>query len=344
MGWVHRVRDLGGVLFFDLRDRYGITQVVARATAHRPTTPPPESAPSSSSPSRAASTRDRPRPSIRRSLPARSRSSATRLEILNEAKTPPFPINEETSGRRRNAVALPLSRPAPAGAAEEPGAAPSRGAGRAAVLRLAGLPRDRDADSDAIDAGGRARLPRAEPRASRRILRAAAIAADLQADPDDRRHGSLLPDRALLPRRGPARRSPARVHADRRRDVVCDRRSRLRDRRRRHQSDVLRGGPRDCDAVHTHLVRRRAVEVRVGQAGSASRNDDLRSLAGVRRRVAGVSHRSARGGTRAARLHRQGRRWIVTQTARRSRGGWRRAGGPHRVGASSARAGFRARR
>ncbi len=30
-GWVHRVRDFGGVLFIDLRDHYGITQVVADA-------------------------------------------------------------------------------------------------------------------------------------------------------------------------------------------------------------------------------------------------------------------------------------------------------------------------
>ena len=28
-GWVHRIRDHGGVLFIDLRDHYGLTQCVA---------------------------------------------------------------------------------------------------------------------------------------------------------------------------------------------------------------------------------------------------------------------------------------------------------------------------
>ena len=30
VGWVHRIRDLGSLVFIDLRDRYGLTQVVVR--------------------------------------------------------------------------------------------------------------------------------------------------------------------------------------------------------------------------------------------------------------------------------------------------------------------------
>ena len=55
------------------------------------------------------------------------------------------------------------------------------------VPQRARLPRDRDADPDALDARGRARLPRARADAAGRVLRAAAVAAAVQAAADDRR-------------------------------------------------------------------------------------------------------------------------------------------------------------
>ena len=61
------------------------------------------------------------------------------------------------------------------------------------------------------------------------VLRPAAVAAALQADPDDGRLRPLRAGRPLLPRRRPACRPPAGVHAARRGDVV-----RRRGRRDRH--------------------------------------------------------------------------------------------------------------
>ena len=111
--------------------------------------------------------------------------------------------------------------------AAQPAPAPRSGDGDDALLRRGGLPQHRDADPHPLDAGGRARLPGAEPRAPRQLLRAAAVAAALQADPPGRGRRAVRADLPLLPRRGPARRPPARVLADRRRDVV--RRARRRD-------------------------------------------------------------------------------------------------------------------
>ncbi len=95
-GWVDTRRDLGGLIFIDLRDRYGITQIVFEpgfnAEAH----------------SAAANLRNEFVISIEgkvRKRPEGTENPAiatgnvdvmvNKLVILNEAKTPPFPIKDE---------------------------------------------------------------------------------------------------------------------------------------------------------------------------------------------------------------------------------------------------------
>ena len=73
--------------------------------------------------------------------------------------------------------------------------------------------------------------------AAGQLVRPAAVAAAVQAAADGRRHGALLPDRALLPRRGLPRRPAAGVHPARHRDV-------LRRPGRRHRARPRRSWPR----------------------------------------------------------------------------------------------------
>ncbi|HEY7828514.1 MAG TPA: aspartate--tRNA ligase, partial [Candidatus Limnocylindrales bacterium] len=94
-GWVHRRRDHGQLIFLDLRDRYGLTQVVVDATES------PEA--------HAAASRLRTEfvVSVSGTVAARLPGSenarlatgaielrATAVDLLAEAKTPPFYINE----------------------------------------------------------------------------------------------------------------------------------------------------------------------------------------------------------------------------------------------------------
>ena len=96
-GWVNRRRDQGGVIFIDLRDRWGITQVVVNV----------ENAPEAH---RIASdvrseyvirvqgaVRQRPEGTANPELETGDvEVVADTIEILNAAKTPPFYINQET--------------------------------------------------------------------------------------------------------------------------------------------------------------------------------------------------------------------------------------------------------
>jgi aspartyl-tRNA synthetase len=113
LGWVHRVRDLGGVVFVDVRDRYGLTQVVVRsgsaATAEAGRCRPEFVVAIEGRV--AARTPDVVNPRI---ATGEIEIVADRVEILNEARTPPFavgddaPVAEETRLRYRY---LDLRRP-----------------------------------------------------------------------------------------------------------------------------------------------------------------------------------------------------------------------------------------
>jgi aspartyl-tRNA synthetase len=96
LGWVHRVRDLGGVLFLDIRDRAGLSQVVVRDSGTL----------------LAEAKRLRPEYVIGVSGAVQRRSDDTvnpklasgdvevlaqSIRVLNEAKTPPFQIAEDSA-------------------------------------------------------------------------------------------------------------------------------------------------------------------------------------------------------------------------------------------------------
>ncbi len=95
MGWVNRVRDLGSLVFVDIRDRYGVTQAVARDDGAL----------------LAQAKRLRPEFVVAVSGPVERRTDETlnpkiatgeveisirQISVLSEAKRPPFQIADET--------------------------------------------------------------------------------------------------------------------------------------------------------------------------------------------------------------------------------------------------------
>jgi aspartyl-tRNA synthetase len=95
LGWVHRVRDLGSLVFIDIRDRHGVTQVVVRDN------PALVDAAQRLRPEYVAAIVGR----VDRRSPESVNPKVTTGEIeveardirlLNDAKTPPFPIADES--------------------------------------------------------------------------------------------------------------------------------------------------------------------------------------------------------------------------------------------------------
>ena len=96
-GWVQKSRDLGGMTFVDLRDRYGITQVVFNMDTNA------ELCTAARKLGREFVIKVNGNVIERSSKNAKMNTGdieiiATSLEILNAAKTPPFTIEDESDG------------------------------------------------------------------------------------------------------------------------------------------------------------------------------------------------------------------------------------------------------
>src|SRR5437867_8843141 len=96
-GWVHTRRDHGELTFIDLRDRYGITQVVAHAKDKPAAHAALGKARNEWVLRVRGSVRPRPEGTKNPRLPTGEvEVVANEIEVLNESKTPPFYVNEET--------------------------------------------------------------------------------------------------------------------------------------------------------------------------------------------------------------------------------------------------------
>ena len=95
MGWVHRRRDLGGVIFIHLRDRYGVTQLVFHADRDAALLGKAESLGAEYVIAVEGEVEKRSPDTINPAIPTGEvEVVAAKLWILNESRTPPFPLEE----------------------------------------------------------------------------------------------------------------------------------------------------------------------------------------------------------------------------------------------------------
>lgn len=96
-GWVQRSRDLGGMTFIDLRDRYGITQLVFNMETNAALCEQARKLGREFVIRISGAVTERSNKNLKM-LTGEIEISVNAFEILNEAKTPPFTIEENTDG------------------------------------------------------------------------------------------------------------------------------------------------------------------------------------------------------------------------------------------------------
>jgi len=95
MGWVHRRRDLGGVIFIHLRDRDGVTQVVFRADKDAELLKKAELLGAEYVVAVEGLVEERTEDTVNPAIPTGTvEVLASNLWILNESRTPPFPMED----------------------------------------------------------------------------------------------------------------------------------------------------------------------------------------------------------------------------------------------------------
>ncbi|MGE3279162.1 MAG: aspartate--tRNA ligase [Candidatus Altimarinota bacterium] len=95
-GWVHRRRDHGGLIFIDLRDRYGLTQIVFDPQHQQEVHHRAESLRSEYVIQITGMVRERPEGMVNEQLTTGAiEVIVDELKILNESKTPPFEIDQD---------------------------------------------------------------------------------------------------------------------------------------------------------------------------------------------------------------------------------------------------------
>lgn len=232
MGWVVRRRDLGNLVFVQIRDKSGVVQAVFDSSeTEKPLFDKALTLRQEFVVAINGVVRARVGDNVNKSMDTGEiEIVASSLKVLSEAETPPFAVGDDSANEtlrlryryldlRREKLQKILSMRSRLNRTI-----------REYMYQNGFTEVETPMLGKSTPEGARDYLV-PSPRAPRQVLRAAPVAAAVQAAAHDRGDRQVFPDSALLQRRGFARQQAARIHAARRRNVVCG------QRRRRHEHD-----------------------------------------------------------------------------------------------------------